>query len=72
MDKNDLNRNKNSRLFAQVLSYLIWLIILIFWGVLFNYFLGKKIGFVAGAPAIIFAYATVHIIEYILKKIRSK
>ena len=71
LKKKDRNLN-TSELFLSILSYLIWLVILIFWGVVFNFFLGKKIGFAAGIVAIIFAYATIHAVEPILKKLRKK
>jgi hypothetical protein len=70
MKNKDRNESKSNPLL--VIPYLIWSVVLIFWGVIFHQLLGKKIGFAAGIIAIIFSYLTVHGVSFILKKLRER
>lgn len=71
MKNKDRNQNKSNPLLS-IIPYSIWFAILICWGVVFHYFLGKKIGFVSGILAIISSYLTVHGVALILKKFRER
>jgi hypothetical protein len=65
----NLKNNKNIKhLIYSILTYSIWILILIFWFILFNFLIGKKIGFATGIPAIIFSYATVSLLRIISNK----
>ena len=51
-----------------IIAYFFWILILTFWFVIFNIFLGNLIGFFSGIPALIASFLTVSYLKSLSEK----